>query len=48
MSSGTQPDTTAKPAVFPTMWNNKRAAFAFLAPAVAALEPDGRSVWLDV
>jgi multiple sugar transport system permease protein len=23
--------------VFPTMWNNKRAAFAFLAPAVAAL-----------
>jgi multiple sugar transport system permease protein len=26
-----------KPAVFPTMWNNKRAAFAFLAPAVAAL-----------
>jgi multiple sugar transport system permease protein len=37
MSSGTQPDTSAKPAVFPTMWNNKRAAFAFLAPAVAAL-----------
>jgi multiple sugar transport system permease protein len=37
MSSGTQPDTTGKPAVFPTMWNNKRAAFAFLAPAVAAL-----------
>jgi multiple sugar transport system permease protein len=37
MSSGTQPDTPAKPAVFPTMWNNKRAAFAFLAPAVAAL-----------
>ncbi|WP_211099301.1 carbohydrate ABC transporter permease [Skermanella aerolata] len=37
MSSGTQPGTPAKPAVFPTMWNNKRAAFAFLAPAVAAL-----------
>ena len=37
MSSGEQPDTPAKPAVFPTMWNNKRAAFAFLAPAVAAL-----------
>jgi multiple sugar transport system permease protein len=37
MSSGAQPDTPAKPAVFPTMWNNKRAAFAFLAPAVAAL-----------
>jgi multiple sugar transport system permease protein len=37
MSSGTQPDTSAKPGVFPTMWNNKRAAFAFLAPAVAAL-----------
>ena len=37
MSSGTQPDTSGKPAVFPTMWNNKRAAFAFLAPAVAAL-----------
>jgi multiple sugar transport system permease protein len=37
MSSGTQPDVPAKPAVFPTMWNNKRAAFAFLAPAVAAL-----------
>jgi len=37
MFSGAQPDTTAKPAVFPTMWNNKRAAFAFLAPAVAAL-----------
>ena len=35
MSSGAQPDTPAKPAVFPTMWNNKRAAFAFLAPAVA-------------
>lgn len=37
MSIGTQPGTPAKPAVFPTMWNNKRAAFAFLAPAVAAL-----------
>jgi multiple sugar transport system permease protein len=37
MSSGTQPGKPAKPAVFPTMWNNKRAAFAFLAPAVAAL-----------
>jgi multiple sugar transport system permease protein len=37
MSSGTQSDMTGKPAVFPTMWNNKRAAFAFLAPAVAAL-----------
>lgn len=37
MSSGTQPGTPAKPAVFPTMWNNKRAAFAFLAPAVTAL-----------
>ena len=37
MSSGTQPGMPAKPAVFPTMWNNKRAAFAFLAPAVAAL-----------
>jgi multiple sugar transport system permease protein len=37
MSSGTQPDVPVKPAVFPTMWNNKRAAFAFLAPAVAAL-----------
>jgi multiple sugar transport system permease protein len=37
MSSGTQPDASGKPAVFPTMWNNKRAAFAFLAPAVAAL-----------
>lgn len=37
MSSGTQPGTPAKPPVFPTMWNNKRAAFAFLAPAVTAL-----------
>jgi multiple sugar transport system permease protein len=37
MSSGTQPGAPAKPAVFPTMWNNKRAAFAFLAPAVTAL-----------
>jgi len=37
MSSGTQSDTSGKPAEFPTMWNNKRAAFAFLAPAVAAL-----------
>ena len=41
MSSGTQPGTPAKPAVFPTMWNNKRAAFAFLAPAVVALAPIG-------
>ena len=31
MPSGT------KPAVFPTLWNNGRAAFAFLAPAVVAL-----------
>jgi multiple sugar transport system permease protein len=30
-------DASGKPAVFPTLWNNKRAAFAFLAPAVAAL-----------
>jgi len=37
ISAGQSADPVTEPAKYPTMWTNGRAAFAFLAPAVAAL-----------